>query len=926
MNLENQVEENIGVSKISIEFDMKKAYSAYAGSVIVGRALPDLRDGLKPVHRRILYAMYQDGVSSNKPHTKSASVVGDVMKKFHPHGDSSIYDAMVRLAQDFVMSVPLIDGQGNFGSIDGDMAASMRYTEARMAKITDHLMADIEKNTVDFRDNYNAAYKEPTVLPAVFPNLLINGSSGVAVGMATNIPPFNFNEVLEACIFCLKNKNAKASDILKIIKGPDFPTGGLIVGGQNSVKNAMLCGKGVIVNRGVAEIEKNGNRENIVISQIPYQVNKARLIEKMIELIKEKKLEGISDIRDESSYVGIRIVIEIKRDASADIVLNRLYKFTQLQESFGINMMMIHGMRPVLMPIFDVLKAFLDFRRSTIIRKLKFDLEKLRNKIHILIGLASATLEIDKAIMIIRNASDSADAREKLLKEKWDASFVDEIENQVEKDVNIVDENGKISLTEDQVKAILDLRLHRLTKLEKNKLIDEINSLSFEVQECLKLLNFPEKLDDFMINEFENLNRQFVIPRRTKIIDANIEDDIESLIENEDMAIIITNNGYIKRVPLDSYRTQARGGKGKGSGNILADEDSISELLTADTHSYILFFFDSGLVYKTKVYKLPEGDTTSRGRSVSNLFSVNSDAKIKKVMVLPADESLWGDFQIMFVTANGNIRRNNLEDFRNISANGKIAIRFDQTNDILSENESDSESEEDVLPNISSRQDYLVDVCICKNQDHIMIATNDGKAVRFPITAVRIFKSRTSNGVRAIRLLKDDFVVSASILGSSEFENIIARDQYLSLDYEFRADLSKKSYEELDQISLPAEININMDLKEIKEFAEKEQLILAVTENGFGKLTSAYDYRVTNRGGSGVTNILTSVRNGGVVASFNVDFNDTIMLITDKGQIIRISVSKIRISGRNTQGVTLFRLAGGEKVCRVAKVIENDHV
>jgi DNA gyrase subunit A len=913
-----------GISKISIEFDMKKSYSAYAGSVIIGRALPDLRDGLKPVHRRILYAMYQDGVVSNKPHTKSASVVGDVMKKFHPHGDASIYDAMVRLAQDFVMSVPLIDGQGNFGSVDGDMAASMRYTEARMAKITDHLMADIEKNTVDFRDNYNAAYKEPTVLPAVFPNLLVNGSSGVAVGMATNIPPFNFNEVLDSCIFLLKNKEAKPLDILKIIKGPDFPTGGLIVGSLSSIRNAMLVGRGTIINRGVAEIEKVGSREQIVISEIPYQVNKARLIEKIIELIKEKKLDGISDIRDESSYAGIRIVIEIKRDSQADIVLNRLFKFTQLQESFGVNMMMIHGMRPVLMPIFDVLRSFLEFRRSTIIRRFKFELEKLRNKIHILIGLAAATLEIDKAIQIIRNASDVSDAREKLLSEKWSAGFLSEIQTPVEKEINVIDSEGKLSLTEEQVKAILDLRLHRLTKLEKNKLIDEINNLSANVQECLILLNYPEKLDEFMINEFENLNKQFVIPRRTKIVETNLDDDIESLIENEDVAILVTNNGYIKRVPLDSYRTQARGGKGRGSGNILSDEDSISQLITTDTHSYILFFFDTGLVYKTKVYKIPEGDPTSRGRSVTNLFSVDNSAKIKKVIVLPSDESLWGEFQMMFITANGNVRRNNLEDFRNIPANGKIAIRFDE----IIEEESDDKQEpglEDEKSFISSRQDYLVDVCLCKSIDHILIATNSGKAVRFPITAVRIFKSRTSNGVRAIRLIADDYVVSASILGNAEFDNIIKRDQYLSLDYDFRKNLLSLSEEEFSEVKLPENLTL-LNLNEIKEFSKTEELVLAVTENGFGKLTSAYDYRVTNRGGSGVTNILTSKRNGGVVASFVANFDDTIMLITDKGQIIRIPVSKIRISGRNTQGVTLFKLGSGERVSRATKVIETEVV
>lgn len=567
------------------------------------------------------------------------------------------------------------------------------------------------------------------------------------------------------------------------------------------------------------------------------------------------------------------------------------------------------------MPVFDVIKTFIDFRRSTIIRRLKFDLEKLRARIHILIGLSVAIGEIDKAISIIRNATDINDARTKLLNEKWTAGFLNEINVQIERDINVIDENLKCSLSEDQVKAILDLRLHRLTKLEKNKLIDEINGLSINVQECLNLLNYSEKLDQFMISEFENLNKQFVIPRRTKIIECDIDDDIESLIENEDMVVIITTNGYVKRVSLTLYRTQARGGKGKGSGNILSEEDTISQLLTADTHSYILFFFDSGLVYKTKVYKLPEGDPTSRGRSITNIFSVNNDVKIKKVIVLPSDESLWNEFQIVFITANGSIRRNNLDDFRNISSNGKIAIRFDETDNIEEDQEEDEES-----TNVFSRaNDYLVDVCLCKNKEHILIATNRGKAIRFPIEAVRIVKTRTSTGVRAIKLNDNDYVISASILGNFEFDNFIKRDEYLSIDYFQRQDLVNQTESSNDELNLSL-----LTKEEVIEFAKNEELVLTITENGFGKLTSAYDYRVTNRGGTGVTNIITSVRNGSVIASFNVNLNDTIMLITDKGQIIRISASNIRISGRNTQGVTLFRLSNNEKVSRATKVIENN--
>ena len=887
---------NKSISALPIHLDMESSYTRYSGSVIIGRALPQLEDGLKPVHRRILYAMYEDGLDWNKPHVKCASVVGDVMKKYHPHGDAAIYDALVRLEQEFMMGAPLIHGQGNFGSVDDSSAAAPRYTEARLSKIAHYLMNDIEKNTVEFRDNYNAAYKEPVVLPASFPNLLINGSSGIAVGMATNIPPFNLGEIMDALIYMVGNKDATVTDILKMIKGPDFPTGGSMLGAKN-IYEAMLTGRGSVVVRGQAEVETVGGKSRIIITEIPYQVNKARMIEKILELIKEKRIDGISDIYDESALDGIRVIIELRRDAQPEIVLNRLYKYTQLQESFGVNMMMIHKMRPMLMPVYEVLKAFLEFRIETVIKRIKFDLAKLRTKIHTLIGLAVATYEIDKAIAIIRGSSDVADARAKLLAERWKAFFLNEVSGVIERDLNIIDENGECSLTEEQVKAILELRLHRLTKLEKTKLIDEINQLAGDVQKCLTLLNDRVELEALIVSEFTTIKNEFTIPRRTRIINANLDEDIEDLIEREDMVVTVTDAGYVKRVPLDSYRTQSRGGKGK-SGQTMSDEDSIAELFITNTHVNMLFFFSTGYVYKTKVHRLPQTEVNGRGRAITNIFSVNLDTKIKKIMPLPEDATTWGEYEIVFVTAFGNIRRNSLEDFRNIAANGKIAIRFD-------------EAPED-------EGDYLVDVKLCKAQDHIMIASFNGRAVRFPVDAVRVFKSRTSNGVRGIKLMHDDYVVSASILSNTMFDNTEKRDAYLKIDYDMRISGDVQLDQELSDLTAAH----GMTKEDIENYGNAEELILTITENGFGKLTSAYDYRTTNRGASGITNIVTSKRNGGVAASFPAKLTDSVMLITNKGKIIRIPVSGIRISGRSTQGVTLFKLSGDEKICNVAKAVD----
>jgi len=898
--------------RIDICYDLERSYTAYSGSVIIGRALPDVRDGFKPVHRRIIMAMHENGMDFNKPYDKSASVVGVVMKKYHPHGDTAIYDALVRMAQDFTMNIPLVDGQGNFGSIDGDTAAAMRYTEVRMAKITQHLMNDIEKNTVEFRDTYNVARKEPVVLPAAFPNLLVNGSSGIAVGMATNIPPYNFGEIMDACVYCLENKNATGEDLLKIVKGPDFPTHGTIIG-VNAVKQSMLTGRGVIIIRGEANIERVGNRQMIVITEIPYQVNKARMIEKIVELIKEKKLDGIHDIRDESALEGIRVVIELKRDAVADVVLNKLYKFTQLQESFGVNMLAIHNMRPKQMSLIEIIKAFLEFRVDVLIRKINFELAKLRDKVHILIGLAIAIGDIDRVIEIIRTSSDTGEARARLLEEEWYAHFLNEISDVVERDMNTIDENNKCRMTEDQVKSILDLRLHRLTKLEKNKILEEIEGLAKEILRCITLLNEPDKLEALIVNDFKKLKEDFNVPRRTRIVDGSSEMDIEDIIEQEDMVVTITNSGYVKRVPLSAYKIQARGGKGK-SGQMIGNEDSVSQLFTTNTHAQLLFFFDTGYVYKTKVYKLPEGEPSSRGRAITNIFPVTMDSKIKKVIALSDDVS-WNDMNIIFITSRGNIRRNALEDFRNINANGKIAIRFD-------DDESEPlpmDDKDGVIPNgpSSCAKDYLVEVCLCKDTDHVLISSYQGKAVRFPVDAVRVFKSRVSDGVRGIRLSKGDYVISSAIINSVQFDDQEKRDAYLSIPVERRFG---------ENSGYNAEDCVGVTEEEFNLYKENEQLILSVTENGFGKLSSLYEYRVTDRGGSGVISILTSNRNGGVVASLPSGLDDNIMIMTNRGKVIRIPAANIRISSRNTQGVTLLKVVDGEKVTSVNRVVEESRL
>ncbi len=845
-------------------------------SVIVSRAIPDVRDGLKPVHRRILFSMHETSCNFDKPYRKSARIVGDVMGKYHPHGDSAIYDALVRMAQDFSMSTVLIDGQGNYGSLDGDPPAAMRYTEARMAKISHSILDDIDKNTVDFQDNYDGSEKEPVVLPSKFPNILVNGAGGIAVGMATNIPTHNLGEVINAAIACIDNPEITIDELLQIIPGPDFPTGGIILGRSGS-RSALSTGRGSVVMRGRAEIEtdKKG-RENIIIHDVPYQVNKAKLAERIGELVREKKIEGISDLRDESNSEGVRIVVEIKRDSSAEVVLNQLYSYTQLQTSFGVNMLVLSDRRPMQMNVKQVLSTFIRFREEVITKRTLFLLGKARDKAHVLIGLAIAVANIDEVIKVIRAAADPVEAREELMRRDWNASDVLPMIELVGDASNPIRE-GRIKFTETQARAILELRLQRLTGLERNKIDSELQELAVEIKEYLAILSSREKLYNLMKDELISIRDEFAVPRRTEIIDSEADDgfNIEDLIEKEDMVVTVTHTGYIKRVPLSTYRAQRRGGKGR-SGMAVRDEDVTTELFVANTHTPVLFFSNIGKVYKLKVYKLPLGNPQAKGKAIVNILPLAQGEKITTFMPLPEDESLWDNLNIFFSTAKGNVRKNDLSDFHTIQSNGKIAIRLDE-------------------------DDRLVDVKTCTDEEHILLATREGKSIRFPVHAVRLFKSRTSDGVRGVKLSKDDEVISMCVLSGIEVD-IETREEYLKMAGGLRKKLATGALGDGTQPGLPS-----LDISKLEQLARNEQYILTLTENGYGKRTSAYEYRITNRGGSGIINIVSTNKNGKVVASFPVDDNDHIMLMTNMGRLFRCKVSDIRITGRNTQGVIVLR-------------------
>lgn len=893
------------IVNVEISTEMKKSYLDYAMSVIIARAIPDVNDGLKPVHRRILYSMYENHYDYNKPFKKCARIVGDVMGKYHPHGDSSIYEALVRMAQDFSMSAPLIDGQGNFGSIDDDPPAAMRYTEARLAKLAHIMTDDLDKDTVDFVDNYDGTEKEPDVLPAKFPNLLVNGSSGIAVGMATNVPPHNLGEVIDGVVAYIDNPELTQEQLMQIIPGPDFPTGGLIMG-RSGYTNVLKNGRGTIVMRGEAKIEEQKNgRSQIIISSIPYQVNKAKLVEKIADLVKEKKIEGISDLRDESSKEGIRVVVEVNRNGNAEVILSQLYSFTDLQCNFPANILALNHGKPESLGVFDVIKLFTTFRKEVVTRRTEFLLAKARDRAHILIGLRVAVNEIDEIIALIKSAKDTTEAREELMKRDWDASVVQTMLELIQDRGNRI-ENGRFYFTDVQARAILDMKLSKLTGLESEKIDNELKELSDEIQEYLKILSDPIELTKIVREELLQVKNDFATPRKTTIMDAESDLDVEDLMPKEDMVVITTMNGYIKRVPLSSYKAQHRGGKGK-SAITVHDEDYTTDVFVVNTHTPILFFSSKGKVYKMKTYKLPLGNNQSKGRAVVNILPLEQDEVISTILPLLGEKEEWINKNIVFATNTGDVRRNSMTDFENIQSNGKIAMKLEEGQ-------------------------KLVGVAICDDNSDILLSSKAGKCIRFSLENLRVFQSRNSTGVRGIKLDPYNEVISMSILKNSEAESIEDRENYLKIDLDTRMKLNELYNTPKDENSLLANIDEPMPVKiddeilavlskdKIIAMAKSEEMILTITENGYGKRTSSYEYRVTNRGGSGITNIITSKRNGNVIASFPIENDKEIIMISDKGTVIRTKVKDIRISGRNTQGVTLMKANEDEKVVSVAKV------
>ncbi len=870
----------------AIEDEMRKSYLDYAMSVIVSRALPDVRDGLKPVHRRILYSMNENGYDYNKPFRKSARIVGDVMGKYHPHGDSSIYEAMVRMAQTFSMRVPLIDSQGNFGSMDGDKAAAMRYTEARLAQTAHWLLEDIDQDTVDFRPNYDETCMEPDVLPARFPNILVNGSGGIAVGMATNMPPHNLGEVVSACIAMIDNPEITPEELLTYVPGPDFPTGGIILG-RGGARSAYLTGHGSVIMRGRCSIEEiKKDKTAIIVSEIPYQVNKAQMIVRIAELVKDKVIEGISDLRDESDRQGVRVVIELKRDAHPEVVLNQLYKYTPLQTSFGMNMLALNNGRPELMSLKTILEAFIQFREEVVRRRTVFQLNKARDRAHVLVGLAIAVANLDKVIEMIKSAPDPVVARTQLMETKWDAADVAGLIELIdEPDRKVVE--GTYMLSEAQARAILDLKLQRLTGLERDKVHGEVGELAGLIKGYLATLASREKIYAIIREELEVVKAQFPDARRTTIEDAEFEQDMEDLIQREMMVVTVSNNGYIKRVPLSTYRAQHRGGKGR-AGMSTREEDQVSQLFVACTHSPLLFFSSRGIVYKIKTYRLPEGSPQSLGKALINLLPLQQGETISTILTLPEKAEECENQTVMFATASGNVRRNRLSDFYNVNANGKIAMKLDEG-------------------------DKLVGVQICNDEHDILLSAAGGKCIRFPVADLRIFESRASTGVRGMKLAEGDSVISMSVLKHAKAD-IEKRDAYLK-EASMRRRLAGQS-DETDTVETESSTDTVLTPEEFEKMAQDEEFILTITDKGYGKRSSAYEYRITARGGSGVVNIKTDdeKRKADVVASMPVPDDAHIMLVTDGGKLIRMKVSDIRIAGRSTMGVILFRLDKDEKV------------
>lgn len=878
--------ENEDIVPVSLDEEMKRSYLDYAMSVIVARALPDVRDGLKPVHRRIVFSMTECGNDYNKPFRKSARIVGDVMGKYHPHGDSAIYETMVRMAQPFSMRVPLVNGQGNFGSMDGDSAAASRYTEARLTKVAHKLTEDLYLDTVDFQPNYDGLEKEPVLLPARFPNFLVNGASGIAVGMATNVPSHNLGEVIDACVLLIDNPEATLEEIMAVLPGPDFPTGGIILG-KGGIVSGFKTGRGSITIRAKTHIEKiRKDREAIVATEIPYQVNKAKMIEKIASLVNEKVIEGISDIRDESDKDGVRVVIELKRDVNADVVLNQLYRATPMQSSFGINMLALHNGRPKLMGLIEILQAFVEFRTEVVVRRTRFNLGKTRDRAHVLIGLAIAVANIDEVIRIIKASEDPSSAKVTLMSKDWDAAEIEPLIKLVD-DPNSIYSNGKCRLTEVQAQAILDLKLHRLTGLERTKISDELNQLSDRIKDLLSILASRARVMEIVRTELIEVRNEFATPRLTTIEENSVDLDDEDFIQKEDMVVTISHSGYIKRVPLNTYRAQNRGGKGK-TGMTTKDEDFVQDVFVANTHTPVLFFSTTGMVYQMKVYKLPLGTPQSKGKALVNLFPTKADESLATALALPDDPSTWDDYDVVLATSRGTIRRNNLSVFANINSKGKIAMKL--------ENER------------------LIAVSLCKAGMDILISTKLGKSVRFPVDSLRVFSSRNSVGVRAIKLIGDDEVISMAVLnnGTSTVEE---REEYVRYSNWLR-----RTGEELD---LEQKMDPPAKYEEMKEL---EQILMTVTEKGYAKRTSSFEYRTMSRGAQGVKNLDMSSKNGKVIAVFPVNEEDDVMLITDGGKLIRCPVSGVRITGRATQGVIFFKVGKDEKVVSAVRLIENSKI
>ncbi|HXV25987.1 MAG TPA: DNA gyrase subunit A [Alphaproteobacteria bacterium] len=876
------------ITPVTIEEEMKRSYLDYAMSVIVARALPDVRDGLKPVHRRILYTMKENGYDWNRPLRKSARVVGDVMGKYHPHGGDPIYEAMVRMAQDFSMRLPLIQGQGNFGSMDGDPPAAMRYTEARLARSSTALLDDIDKDTVEFQANYDESAQEPVVLPARFPNLLVNGAGGIVVGMATNIPTHNLGEIIDACCALIDNREITIDRLIEIVPGPDFPTGGIILG-RSGIREAYHFGRGSIVMRARTHVEEiRKDRAAIVVTEVPYQVNKARLQERLSELVRAKLIEGISDIRDESDREGVRVVIELKREAMPEVVLNQLYRFTALQTTFGANMLALNLGRPEMLNLKRVLEAFIAFREEVITRRTVHELRKARERAHLLVGLAIAVANIDAVIDLIRKAPDPATARERLMAVAWPAREVEALIGLIDEPGRAILSDGTYRLSEAQARGILDLRLQRLTGLERDKIGQELSGLAGEIKTHLEVLGSRAKLYEIMRREFMEVKEQFSTPRRTAIEDLEFEADIEDLIQREDMVVTVSHTGYIKRVPLSAYRAQRRGGRGR-TGMATKEEDFVEQLFVANTHTPVLFFSSRGMVYELKVYRLPLGTPQARGKALVNLLPFEEGEGITTVMPLPEDESRWGELSVMFATERGNVRRNSLSDFTNIKANGKIAMKLDEG-------------------------DRLVGVLPCSMEEHdVLLATRQGKAIRFPVADVRLFQGRTSTGVRGIALSEGDGVISMSMLRHIDAKPE-EREEFLKWGE------ARRRGEEIPTGTL------EMAPDRLRTLSLAQEFILTVASDGLGKRSSAFRYRITRRGGSGIGNMDIS-RNGGstqaeVVAAFPVLDQDQIMLVTDGGRLIRLPVAGIRIAGRTTRGVTLFRVDADERIVSVTRLPE----